>query len=207
MKNKSVIPFGLTTLRLALGPVALYCACASLSRIWFLVIMITALLSDIFDGVLAGRFNVSTPRLRRYDSLTDIIFYSFILVSTAVVAPALVRTNCIYIALALAAEAACILIALLKFRRVAAAHSFLAKFFGLMLFVGLTVVLCTGGRGWVFPALSISCTVVDMEIILMMLLASQPPVDVFSVLPQIRAKFASRSSIDMPLKAFSSRVN
>ena len=192
MINKSVIPLSLTTLRLALGPLALYCACAPLARIWFLPIMIAALLSDIYDGVLARRFGVATPRLRRFDSLADIVFYIFILISTAVVAPVLIRTNWIWIALALSAETACISIAMVKFHRLASAHSYLAKGFGLMLFAGLTAILCTGGPAWVLPALAITCAVMDAEIVLMTLLDNRPPVDMPTVWPLIRAKFSSR---------------
>ncbi len=198
MKNKAFIPLGLTTLRLALGPLALYCACAALPRIWFLPIMITALLSDIYDGVLARRFGVATPQLRRYDSATDIVFYIFILIATALIVPTLIAANRIWIALALGAEAACLAMALLKFRRLASAHSYLAKFFGLALFAGLTTILCAGGPGWIVPALCVICVVVNAEILLMMLVANRPPVDVLSVWPMIQSKISSRQ-IKSPL--------
>jgi phosphatidylserine synthase len=195
MKNKALIPLGLTTLRLALGPLALYCACSTLSRIWFLPIMITALLSDIYDGVLARRFGVATPSLRRYDSLTDIIFYVFILISAGIVASSLLAKNWAWIAMALGAEAACLSFALIKFKKMASAHSCLAKFFGLALFAGLTSILCMGGPTWVLPVLSIICVIVNAEIILMMLLTNQPPVDILSIFHLIQ----SRRSLRIPM--------
>ena len=64
----------LTTLRLLLGPIALALRADECSTRWiYLPILIPATLSDIYDGILARRFGVATPALRRYDSITDVI--------------------------------------------------------------------------------------------------------------------------------------
>jgi CDP-diacylglycerol--glycerol-3-phosphate 3-phosphatidyltransferase len=76
---KCRVPVALTTLRLLLGPIALACAHAGVNRFVFLPILVAATLSDIFDGILARKFGVATPGLRRYDSITDIIYYLFLL--------------------------------------------------------------------------------------------------------------------------------
>src|ERR1700722_19811851 len=72
-------PLVLTTLRLILGPVALTVAISGGPRWTYLLILVIATLSDIYDGILARRLGVATPALRRYDSITDLIFYLFIL--------------------------------------------------------------------------------------------------------------------------------
>jgi phosphatidylglycerophosphate synthase len=76
---KRHLPFALTTLRLLLGPVALACALTNVPRWVYLPILVAGTLSDIYDGILARRFGVATPALRRYDSVTDVIYYLFIL--------------------------------------------------------------------------------------------------------------------------------
>ena len=76
---KRHIPFALTTLRLLLGPIALVCSFANVARIVYLAVLVVGTVSDILDGILARRFGVTTPKLRRYDSVTDVIYYSFIL--------------------------------------------------------------------------------------------------------------------------------
>jgi hypothetical protein len=78
--TKRHLPFALTTLRLLLSPTALACALTDVPRWIYLPILATATLSDIYDGILARRFGVATPALRRYDSITDVIYYLFILV-------------------------------------------------------------------------------------------------------------------------------
>ena len=72
------LPFALTTLRLLLGPVALFCALTNISRGIYMPILVAGTLSDIFDGILARRLGVATPALRRYDSITNVVYYLFI---------------------------------------------------------------------------------------------------------------------------------
>ena len=74
---KRHLPFALTTLRLLLGPIALACAWTGVARLFFVPILVCGTLSDIFDGVLARRFGIATPGLRRYDSITDVVYYLF----------------------------------------------------------------------------------------------------------------------------------
>ena len=62
---KRQFPFLLTTLRLLLGPIALLGALEDISRFVYLPILVVATVSDIFDGVLARKYGVATPALRR----------------------------------------------------------------------------------------------------------------------------------------------
>lgn len=66
-------------MRLLLGPIALACALTNVPRWIYLPILVAGTLSDIYDGILARSFGVATPALRRYDSVTDVIYYLFIL--------------------------------------------------------------------------------------------------------------------------------
>ena len=76
---KRHLPFALTHLAtIAWGPVALVCALTNVPRRIYLPILITGTLSDIYDGILARRFGAATSALRRYDSITDMIYYLFI---------------------------------------------------------------------------------------------------------------------------------
>lgn len=192
MKDKKWVPLTLTTLRLLLGPVALFCTYAHLSRIWFLPILIGGFLSDIFDGVLARRFGVSTPGLRRYDSITDVLYYLCILISVWLVAPTLIAANWGWVAAVLVTQAVDIGMCLLKFRCFPATHSLLAKIFGLALFIGLTSILAAGFSIGMLPTLGIIGVTANVEILLILILARKPPVDVLSVfhLPRLRQQSA-----------------
>jgi len=175
---KRHLPFALTTLRLLLGPVALLGAWMNADRWIYLPILLTGTLSDIFDGILARRSGVSTPALRRYDSITDIIYYLFMLTAAWMLCRLVITENLRLIGLILIAEAACILICLLRFRKFPATHSVLAKIYGLCLLGCLIALLVFNAGSWAIISLAAVALTADAEIIAIHLLAVSPPVDV-----------------------------
>jgi CDP-diacylglycerol--glycerol-3-phosphate 3-phosphatidyltransferase len=178
---KRHVPFLLTTLRLLLGPVALACALAGVSRAVYLPILVTGTLSDIFDGIIARRLGVATPALRRYDSVTDMIYYLFILGATWILCRPVVERTWWLIALILISEALVISVCQFKFGRFPATHSYLAKFYGLCLLGGLMALLTFDAGARVVIALTVVALVTNAEIIAIHLLMKQPPVDVKSI--------------------------
>jgi len=175
---KRHLPFALTTLRLLLGPIALACALAGIARFVYLPILIAATLSDIFDGILARKFGVATPALRRYDSIIDIIYYLFILAVAWLLCKPVIAGNLWLIALMLLSEAGGILICLVRFGKFPATHSWLAKFYGLCLLGCLVALLVFNAGSWAIIALTVVALVTNLEIIAMHLIARSPPVDV-----------------------------
>jgi CDP-diacylglycerol--glycerol-3-phosphate 3-phosphatidyltransferase len=178
---KRRLPFALTTLRLLLGPVALALALADAPRWIFLPLLAAGTLSDIFDGVLARRFGVATPALRRYDSITDVIYYLFILGALWRLCHGVMMQNRLALGVILGSEVAAILVCAVKFRKYPATHSWLAKTYGLCLLGALIALLAFGAGGWVVVALAAVAAATNGEIILLHLLARTPPVDVPSV--------------------------
>jgi len=178
---KRHIPFALTTCRLLLGPIALLCAAEGVGRIVFLPILIAGTLSDIFDGILARKFGVATPALRRYDSITDVIYYLFILSAAWILCKPVVAQNLWAIALILISEVAVVLVCFIRFRKYPATHSYLAKFYGLCLLAGLIALLVFNASSWAILALTVVAVVTNGEIIAIHLVADSPPVDVRSI--------------------------
>jgi CDP-diacylglycerol--glycerol-3-phosphate 3-phosphatidyltransferase len=190
---KRHLPFALTTLRLLLGPIALACAIAGVTRFIYLPILITGTLSDIFDGILARKFGVATPALRRYDSITDIIYYLFILAVAWMLCKPVISGNLWLIALMLLSEAGCISICLIRFGKFPATHSYLAKFYGLCLLAAFIALLAFNAGSWVVIALAVVALVTNSEIIAMHLIAKSPPVDVPGILGLAKRQRQSRS--------------
>lgn len=178
---KRYTPFALTTLRLLLGPTALFCAFANVSRAVYLVILVTGTASDILDGILARRFGVSTPKLRRYDSVTDAIYYSFILAVTWILCTPVIAASIPAIAILIFSEGVVIVVSVARFRRYPATHTYLAKFYGLCLLAALVAMLVFKASSWVLEALAIVAVVANAEITVIHFLADSPPVDVRSV--------------------------
>lgn len=178
---KRHVPFALTTLRLLLGPISLLCALAGAPRLLFVPILIVGTLSDIFDGILARRFGVATPALRRYDSISDIVYYLFILAAMWLLCRTVVMENLWAVAVLVLAEAASILTSYSRFGKYPATHSYLAKCYGICLLAGLIALLAFNAGSWAVIALAIVSAVTNAEIVAMHLIAKRPPVDVPSV--------------------------
>ena len=175
------LPFALTTLRLLLGPVALVGALAGIPRWIYLPLLVAGTLSDIFDGIIARRLGVATPALRRYDSITDLIYYLFVLGTVWILCRAVITQNWPWLALILGSEAAAIFICYFKFGKYPATHSYLAKFYGLCLLGGLIALLTFSAGSWAIIALAIVAVTTNAEIIAIHLLMKTPPVDVKSI--------------------------
>lgn len=78
------IPIALTIFRLCLAPVILLLAWYSVDNASMIILflMFLGLLSDIFDGIIARKQNISTEKLRRMDSQVDMVFWLSIGIST-----------------------------------------------------------------------------------------------------------------------------
>jgi len=147
----------------------------------FLPILMVGTLSDIFDGILARRFGVATPALRRYDSITDVIYYLFILGTLWRLCHAVVVQNLWAVAVLLLTEAAAVFVCVVKFRKYPATHSWLAKFYGLCMLGCLIALLAFNAGSWAIILLATVALVTNSEIIAMHLMADKPPVDVRSI--------------------------
>ena len=165
-------------MRLLLGPLALAFALAGATGLVYLPILITGTLSDIFDGILARKFGVATPALRRYDSITDIIYYLFILAATWLLCRPVIVGNYGLIALILLSEVACIFTCLLRFGRYPATHSILAKIYGLCLLGAFIALLVFNAGDRVIAGLAVVALAANLEILAMHLIAKSAPVDV-----------------------------
>jgi CDP-diacylglycerol--glycerol-3-phosphate 3-phosphatidyltransferase len=178
---KRFIPVALTTLRLLLGPLALACAWFGWPRWLFAPILVIATASDIYDGVLARRFGVATPALRRYDSVTDLTYYLFILAATWLLCRAAIADHWLAVSALVASELATVAISLVRFRTFPATHSWLAKFYGLSLFGVVVALLVFDASGSVIVALAVVGLVTNAEIIAILCWSSDAPVDVPSI--------------------------
>ena len=150
----------------------------------FLPLLAVGTLSDIYDGILARRFGVATPALRRYDSVTDVIYYLFILAALWQECHAVVNRTWWAIALILLTEAAVIVVCYAKFGRYPATHSWLAKIYGLCLLFSLTALLAFDAGDWAVITLAVVAVVTNCEIILLHLISPVAPVDVPSIFKQ-----------------------
>jgi phosphatidylglycerophosphate synthase len=135
------LPLALTALRAALGPVVLLLAYAGPHPAGLGACLVAALLSDIFDGVIARRLGVATEALRRLDSLADSIFYVAALVAVWHLHAGALQSRAWVLALLIALELLRYLVDFAKFGREASYHMWSSKLWGLALFAGFFSLL------------------------------------------------------------------
>lgn len=137
------IPKLLILFRLLLAPIilALSYQLGEISKIYIVILMYLGLLSDILDGIIARKQNISSEKLRRMDSQTDMVFWLSIGFSTWILYPQLISDNSISITLILAMEVACYVISFFKFKKETCTHAFLSKLWGLSLLAAFTSLI------------------------------------------------------------------
>ena len=115
---------------------------------WLGAIVVVALLSDIYDGVLARRWGNETSRLRVSDSITDTFFYLGVLAALWIREPQVLLGNWKWLVALLGFETFRYGFDFLKFGKVASYHSYLSKSWGLLIAVAVVGVLSFGGLRW-----------------------------------------------------------
>ena len=151
-KIRQLVPWVMAGGRALLGPVVLLGDRCGWSGATLAALVVSALLSDIFDGVLARRWRVDTAAVRLCDSICDTVFYACVGIALW---PRIWNGNAVWLIVLLVLEAANILFALAKFGRPASYHSYLAKAWGLVLAIAtIATVLSSTGGAWMRVALA-----------------------------------------------------
>lgn len=135
MLKLTYIPSILVGLRVAIAPLLLLDALDRHTGNWFIVGYVIAVLSDIFDGIIARRLGVSTVKLRQADSWADIGLYSCIAISTWLVHPAAIINFRVPLLLAIFAQICLFTVSLIKFQKFPSFHTYTAKAWGLGLLI------------------------------------------------------------------------
>jgi phosphatidylglycerophosphate synthase len=142
------VPLALTAIRALLAPFIVLLAIAWPSELIFGIFLFVALLSDVFDGVIARKLGIATPTLRQLDSIADSIFYLCALFAAWYLHKSEVGEYLIPLAVLLTLEAVRYVFDYAKFRREASDHMWSSKAWGLALFFCFLSLLSFGKGGW-----------------------------------------------------------
>jgi len=142
---KYKLPWAMVIARAALAPVVVLISRIRPSGVLLASCVVFALLSDIFDGIIARRWKVATGLLRRCDTIADTIFYAGVILVVLLRYPATVSRVWPLLLAVVALELAQHLFSIVKFHRLASYHSKLSKIWGLLLATAMIALL---GFGW-----------------------------------------------------------
>lgn len=133
-------------------------------------LLIIGLISDIFDGIIARKLNVSTVKLRRMDSFIDQVFWLSALAGAYVICGTFFEENVFLLAALLGAEALTYLISYLKFRKEVATHAILSKVWTLTILATLVQIISTCDSSWLFMTCFYIGVITRMEIVAILLI-------------------------------------
>jgi phosphatidylglycerophosphate synthase len=185
------IPSLLVALRFAIAPLLLLDARDGSTSFWFIIGYVTAVFSDIFDGIIARRLGVSTPQLRQADSWADLSLYVCIAASTWFVYPEVVQNFRVPLLLCIAAQFGLNIACLVKFRKFPSFHTYTAKAWGLTLLAATVGLFGFGNANLLWGAIAF-CLINSLEEIVMTFTLSEWQCDVLSLFHAIELEKTSK---------------
>ncbi len=169
---KKHIPITLILFRLALAPILIVLTYAFGTDIRFLLVslIVLGLLSDILDGIFARQLNVSTEKIRRMDSQTDMIFWLAVGWCSWILHPEIIKMHAYSIALIFVMEILTYVISISKFGKETCTHAFLSKLWGLTLCAAFIGIIGYGYGGITLYLTIIFGLVSHLDVILIILI-------------------------------------
>ncbi len=170
MKNK--IPQLLIFFRLVLGPTMIFLTYkfGNSIRIILVVLLFLGILSDIFDGIIVRKLAVSSEKLRRMDSQTDLIFWLCTAWCAWLLNPEIIIENKYAISIIFIMEALTYVISIAKFGKETCTHAILSKLWGITLLIAFTGLIGFGYAGFTFALAIITGIIGHIDVFLIIFL-------------------------------------
>ena len=154
---------------------------------WFIIGYITAVLSDIFDGIIARHLGVSTVQLRQADSWADICLYVCIAISAWLVYPQVIVDFAVPLLVAIAAQLTLFTTSLFKFGQFPSFHTLTAKAWGITLLIATIGLFSFGYAQTLWLAIAF-CLLNSVEEIAMTVVLPEWQYDVLSIVHALRLR-------------------
>jgi phosphatidylglycerophosphate synthase len=200
--KKELIPWAMAAGRGGLGPVLIAGAVGSWNGFALAGIVITALVSDIYDGMLARRWRCDSAAVRLFDSMADTVFYLCTAAALWVYQPQMWYHYAGLFVSLLAFEAARLALDFLKFGKPASYHSYLAKTWGLVMAIAVVGVFASHHENALVPLALVLGILCDLEGLLMSLIMPVWRKDIKTLRTAWRLR-----NLDHHQKLLSSRAN
>lgn len=158
------------------------------------ILLIVGVATDFFDGVLARKWNVSSEKLRVWDSNADQVFWLAAIFNIFYLNVEFITTQWMSIVIVLVLEFLAYLVSYIRFKKSVATHSLLAKLWTVTLLLFLIDLCLFHSSTWVYWACITLGIVSRGEIIGILLLLKNWTTDVPSIL------YVKRINAGLPIK-------
>lgn len=142
-------------------------------RFIIVALMLIGLLTDVFDGILARKFHVSSEKLRRMDSTVDQIFWLSAVLASAIMCFDFWKANFLKLIVVLGVEAIGYLICFIRFRKEIATHALLAKFWAITVLAALIDIQLHCSSEFLFDVCVVVGIAARLEIIAILLIINE----------------------------------
>jgi len=160
-------------------PVLLYFALSG-QQGYFFATLVFSVLTDVLDGFVARRFNLTSELGSHLDSIGDFLIYSTITACAYLLWPQTLLDEIIYVLIIVLSFALPALVGLIKFHALTGYHTISVKVAVLFTLCGY-VLLFAGVSPWPFRLASLLCCYAALEEITISLILKQERVDVLSL--------------------------
>jgi len=185
MIKLTMVPWLLVGLRFLIAPLLLLDALDGTISAGFIAGYTIAVLSDVFDGIIARRLGSSTVSLRQADSWADISLYLCIAISTWLVYPNAISQFQLPLLSAIVAQITLFATSLLKFRQFPSFHTYTAKAWGVSLFIAVVGLFGFDQPMLLWGAIGL-CWINSLEEIVMTLVLPEWHHDVLSLVHALK---------------------
>lgn len=165
------LPILLIYSRLVIGFIIILLSLLHISHYPFIavVLLVVGLLTDIFDGIIARRLNISTQHLRRLDSTIDQVFFIAVAVATYIQCPDFFTAHAVKLIILFSLEGLTYVVSFIKFKKEIATHTIGAKIWTLLLCATLVQIMVQCQSGILFEIFFWSGLLTRVEIIAIIL--------------------------------------
>ncbi|MDZ8105483.1 MAG: CDP-alcohol phosphatidyltransferase family protein [Nostoc sp. DedQUE12a] len=179
--NLTLVPSSLVLFRFLVSPFLLWDALDGKTSVWFIVGFVAAFVSDIFDGIIARRLNVSNAQLRQADSWADVCLFSCIFISAWLIHRDILIAYRVPLLTVVFVQMVWWLVNLVKYGKPASYHTYSAKFLGITLFIAIIALFGFNYAGVTLWITCIAGTIYSLEEIAMTLILPVWTHDVLSI--------------------------
>lgn len=181
------IPIALVILRVCLGPLLVWNAWDGHTDVWFMVGFLTGFWSDVLDGVIARRLQISTAQLRQADSAADVGFYGCVFASAWLTHAEQIVAFRLPLLAVVAAQLVLYELNWWKFGKGPSYHTYTAKAWGIALCIAVVDLFAFGHAGVALGVAIAAALLNSIEEIVMTLLLPEWRYDVPSLWHVVRS--------------------
>jgi CDP-diacylglycerol--glycerol-3-phosphate 3-phosphatidyltransferase len=190
MKTKILhkIPYILLYSRLVVAILIIVFSFTAISPVVIVALSIYAILSDVFDGIIARQLKISTVEMRELDTKIDTVFWFSCLFYICMIHPLFLKSHLLQIGVLVFSELFIITFGFLKFQQRISYHTIFSKFWALLLLWFFLDLVIDNSCGVSFNIAFWYGIVVQTEILLIAIILNKSQTDVHSLAQAVKFK-------------------